>query len=104
MIVLLKIGNRQNIKPGEKLIQGNGVPIVISGPISGSFVEMLLKINPKIRPALWLVSEFPIKKNPIPEEFIKKVNKLKKLIILEEQAENGGLASQQLVLNFTRKT
>ena len=97
----------QNWKPPKykawrKLIQGNGVPIVISGPISGSFVEMLLKINPKIRPEMWLVSEFPIKKNPIPEEFIKKVNKLKKLIILEEHTENGGLA-QQLVLNLLEK-
>ena len=65
---------------------GNEITVVVLGPILRNVLEGLDE-----NADIWVVSEIPIK---LPQKFLKSVSKTKKLMVIEEHAENGGLGQQ----------
>jgi transketolase len=79
--------------PWRKITEGNGRIVVSIGPIAGSLIEKLESLPYNKRPQLWIVSELPLKYNPLPEELIKALIQSKKLTVIEEHVAHGGLGS-----------
>jgi transketolase len=92
----------QKYAPWRKIINGEGFPIIINGPLSGSVIQDILNIKEELRPQVWVVSEFPINQNKIPMKLLKKINDEKNLMILEEHTLTGGLG-QQLIYSLVNQ-
>ncbi len=85
--------NPPTYAPWRKITEGNGRIVVSIGPIAGSLIEKLESLPYNKRPQLWIVSELPLKYNPLPEELIKALIQFKKLTVIEEHVAHGGLGS-----------
>lgn len=85
----------------RELIKGRKTVIIAIGPIAGSYIESILKINIQQRPSLWLVSELPIIFSKIPKKLISLLKKSAHLIVTEEHVDQGGLGMQ--ILNCLTK-
>ena len=88
--------------PWRNVLKGDGPPLVVSGAIASSYIDLMSKIEEADRPQMWVVSEFPINSNEIPQELINKINDFKDIIIIEEHVQNGGLG-HQLIFNLLEK-
>jgi transketolase len=79
--------------PWRKITEGNGGIVISIGPIAGSLIEKLESLPYNKRPQLWIVSELPLKHNPLPEELITALRQTKELTVIEEHVAHGGLGS-----------
>jgi transketolase len=79
--------------PWRKITEGNGKIVISIGPIAGSLIEKLESLPYRARPQLWIISELPLKHNPLPEELIKALTQTKKLTVVEEHVAHGSLGS-----------
>jgi len=80
--------------PWRQLTSGGGLVMIVAGPIAGSYIAPLLQLPESIRPNLWVVSELPININLPPSQLIAQLSQYKKLLVIEEHVEQGGIASQ----------
>jgi transketolase len=80
----------QTYQPWRRLLKGSLGVLVAVGPLAGGLVSALQTISESKRPEFWVVSEFPLEKNPLPVEFIHRV-KEGYLAIVEEHVAHGGL-------------
>jgi len=74
------------------VLPGEGALILCMGPLVGELMASLRNYPIETRPELWLVTEMPLSWETIPEAFLKKLSKSKKLGIVEEHVAQGGLA------------
>ena len=86
----------QKYKPWRKLISGNGPTVISIGSISGTFIELFLSLEKKVRPNFWVVTELPLSEKQIPKSFIARLKLDKRLIIIEEHVKNGSFANEFL--------
>lgn len=84
-------------EPWRQLVSGDGDLIVVVGPIAGSYIETLGALPVNIRPNLWVISELPLSRNPLPENFIKQLEQANMLCIVEEHVRQGSFASDFLL-------
>jgi transketolase len=84
--------------PWRKLIDGNGATVLVCGPLVGGIVtEALERAH---RPSIWVLSELPVAE--IPGEFIRDLERSRKLVIVEEHVAAGG-AGQEVATKLMRE-
>ena len=49
--------------PWRKILCGDGMPIVLVGPIAGAYWEHCVTLEKEQRPELWVLGELPVEKN-----------------------------------------
>lgn len=77
--------------PWRKIVKGEGSAVLTIGPIAGSLIETILNMPSSTRPALWVVSELPLRKETIPEEFMSDIERSRRLTVVEEHVATGGV-------------
>ena len=87
--------------PWRQLTAGGGIVIVVAGPIAGSYIDQFMHMPESNRPNLWVVSELPIRLNQPPVQLIAQLNQSKKMLVIEEHVEQGGIASQLALFILT---
>jgi len=81
--------------PWRKLLSGNGIPILLIGPIAGEYWKTCLGLSEDVRPALWVLSELPVDDfDTIPGELLDQAVE-RGLCVVEEHTVQGS-AGQQL--------
>ena len=81
--------------PWRKLLPGNGIAIVLVGPIAGEYWKTCLELPEDARPTLWVLSELPVDDlDTIPGELLDQALG-RGLCIVEEHTAQGS-AGQQL--------
>lgn len=88
--------------PWRQLTYGNGALVVVVGPLVGTYIEAFEKLPTKHRPNLWVVTELPIDRSPLPVEFISQLEVASTLCVAEEHVQRGGFGSE-LLLHLARK-
>jgi len=88
--------------PWRQLTQGDGMVVIVAGPIAGTYIESFQSLPEAVRPNLWIVTELPLEHNPLPDSLIKQISAVRGLCVLEEHVRRGGLGSE-LALLFLEK-
>jgi transketolase len=83
--------------PWRQLTNGAGPVVIAVGPLAGLYIEAFEKMEEKIRPNLWVISELPIALNPVPHELIDQIQDSKNLYVAEEHVKHGGFGSDLLI-------
>ena len=78
------------------LLKGDGPLIICMGPLVGSLLNTFCDKNPATRPEIWVVTEFPLTMDTIPNDFLQKLTKSSALCVIEEHVAQGGFG-QNLV-------
>lgn len=82
--------------PWRRLLAGNGPVVVTTGPLAGSTLAALRDL-PDVDPELWVVSELPLGNVPPPAEFTAQIAESRRLCVIEEHVDQGGLAQMLAV-------
>jgi len=80
--------------PWRKILCGEGMPIVLAGPIAGEFWNYCINLDKNARPELWVLSELPVPNiGEVPASLI--VRGIEKgLCVVEEHSRQGGVGQQ----------
>jgi transketolase len=76
----------------RRLSEGDGPVVVTLGPLASCVLEAFAEIGHRT-PEIWLVSELPLISSQIPSIFALRVQKAKRLCVVEEHVAHGGLGS-----------
>jgi transketolase len=79
----------------RRLQAGPGWLVLATGPLAGNLWSAARALEGDSRPTLWALSELPCQ--PIPEEFQADLYRSRRLLLVEEHVEQGGVA-QNLAL------
>jgi transketolase len=80
--------------PWRLLLEGEGGVMIAVGPLAGSAWGALLELDPRERPALWVVTELPIGVNRPPAALIATLKRTRRLAVVEEHVEQGSVGQQ----------
>lgn len=81
--------------PWRKILEGEGIPIVVVGPLAGSYWNVMQRLDRSIRPELWVLSEiFDMSFDFIPGELVNQIEQ-RGLCVAEEHMTHGS-AGQKL--------
>jgi transketolase len=89
--------------PWRQLTAGNGMVVIVAGPLVGTYIETFQNLPEQIRPNLWIVTELPLEQNPLPSELIEQLSSARGLCIVEEHVRHGGLASEIALFLLEKK-
>jgi transketolase len=78
----------------RQLISGDGMVVIVAGPIVGTYIQAFQSLPKSIRPNLWVITEMPVDKNPPPTKLVEQMSAASGICIVEEHVRQGGLASQ----------
>ena len=81
--------------PWRKLVDGDGATLLVCGPLVGGIVSAAMAREH--RPSIWVLSELPVEE--IPAEFVRDMQRSKKLVIVEEHVAAGG-AGQMVAIKL----
>lgn len=81
-------------EPWRQVIAGMGPPVVVVGPLAGTYIQALLSIPDERRPNLWVLGELPLALNPPPEALITQILRAGELCVVEEHVARGGLGPE----------
>ena len=88
--------------PWRQLTSGGAAVVIVVGPLAGTYIEAFEHLPAERRPNLWVVTELPIKHNPLPVELMEQIEKSPGLCVAEEHVRHGGFASE-LMLHLAEK-
>ena len=74
----------------RKLQDGRGWLVLVTGSLAGSLWNALRVLDGAFRPTIWVLAELPCQ--PIPEEFQADLLRSRRLLLVEEHVEQGGIA------------
>ena len=77
--------------PWRQVLQGNGSTLLITGPLVGGIIAVLVNLPEAKRPSVWVLSELPIEEKTIPPRFVEDLQKSGHLIVAEEHVAHGGV-------------
>lgn len=77
----------------RQLISGEGPPVVVMGPIAGTYIDVVRALPENRRPNLWAVAELPLSLSPPPPALLDQIESSKHVLIVEEHVAQGGLAA-----------
>lgn len=80
--------------PWRHLINGKGPPIIVVGPLVGTYIDALNGMTEDRRPNLWALSELPLALNPPPALLLDQIRKSCGLVVAEEHVAQGSAAAQ----------
>jgi transketolase len=78
--------------PWRQLSHGPGGVVIVVGPLAGSYLSAIQALPDSLRPNLWVVSELPLSRNPLPQELLNQLGK--RLIVAEEHVARGSFGSE----------
>jgi len=78
--------------PWRRLAEGDGPVVVMSGPLAGSVLGILSTLG-ECRPEVWLASEMPFLRAPLPAALIERIAASGRLAAVEEHVAHGGLGA-----------
>lgn len=84
--------------PWRQLTFGEGMVVIVVGPVVGLYIEALQNLPEQIRPNLWVVTELPLRQTPLPADLLKQLSTVRSLCVVEEHVRYGGLASELALL------
>ena len=74
----------------RRLQAGPGWLVLVAGPLAGSVWSAARELERALRPTVWALTELP--SLPIPEEFQADLFRSRRLLLVEEHVEQGGVA------------
>ncbi len=83
--------------PWRQLTRGQGPVVIVVGPLAGTYIEPFERLPSKHRPNLWVVTELPLERNPLPPELLKQLAEAGCLCVAEEHVQHGGFGSDLLL-------
>jgi transketolase len=83
--------------PWRQLTRGGGAVVIVVGPLAGTYIEAFERLPAERRPNLWVVTELPVKHNPLPVELMEQIEKSPGLCVAEEHVRHGGFASELML-------
>ena len=83
--------------PWRQLTMGNGPVVIVVGPLAGAYLEAFNHMPYESRPNLWVVTELPIRENPLPEALLIQIRKYSNLCVSEEHVRHGGFGSELML-------
>jgi transketolase len=98
----LRLGRGENPKayvpslyaPWRQLTEGGGAVVIAVGPLAGSYIEAFSQISTDERPNLWVLTELPLERNPIPHELWTQIASAGVLCVVEEHVRRGSFGSE----------
>jgi transketolase len=84
--------------PWRQLTAGEGRVVIVAAPIVGTYIQAFQNLPENIRPNLWVVTELPLEKNPLPAELMAQLAITSGLCVIEEHVRHGGLGSELALL------
>lgn len=84
--------------PWRQLTSGQGKIVIAVGPIAGSYISAFNQMPDSVRPNLWVITELPLSKHPMPLLLQEQIAG-NCLIVIEEHVCRGG-AGSELALYF----
>lgn len=85
--------------PWRQLVKGNGMVVIVAGPLAGTYISSFLDLPLEKRPNFWVVSELPIEHNPLPTELVTQMaNSKNGICVIEEHVQRGSLGSELALL------
>ncbi len=75
--------------PWRRLVSGEGVLVIVVGPLVGGLVAALRGIGPEERPEVWVLSELPIESNAMPAPLLASLQRLRRVLVVEEHVAHG---------------
>ncbi|MBB1598188.1 transketolase family protein [Achromobacter sp. UMC46] len=89
--------------PWRQLIVGNGMTVIVAGPLAGTYLLGLQALPDEIRPNLWVVTELPLEKNLPPPALIEQLASGRGVCVAEEHVRRGGFGSELALWLLDRK-
>lgn len=83
--------------PWRQLTCGSGPVVIAVGPLAGTYIGAFQRLPLEYRPNLWVVTELPIKRNPLPTELLAQIEQSSNLCVAEEHVRHGGFGSELLL-------
>ena len=80
--------------PWRQLTQGRGAVVIAVGPLAGSYIGACEALPSANRPNLWVVSELPIERNPIPPALWDQIARADVLCVAEEHVRRSGFGAE----------
>jgi transketolase len=84
--------------PWRQLTKGDGMVVIVAGPLVGTYLDAFQNLPQESRPNLWVVTELPLSKNSLPVELIAQLSRQRGLCVIEEHVRHGGLGSELALL------
>lgn len=81
--------------PWRRVLQGDGPPMVVVGPLVGGLLAPLRSLPRENRPSVWVVSEMPFTEETLPDPFLDELDRSGCLVVVEEHVAHGS-AGQSL--------
>lgn len=78
----------------RQLVTGDGPPVVVVGPLAGTYIDAIRALPDDRRPSLWVLTELPLALNPPPMLLMEQMRRAGRLVVAEEHVAHGGLASE----------
>lgn len=69
----------------------------------GTYIDAFNDLPKAIRPNLWVVTELPLKHNPLPVALIEQISSAQSLCVIEEHVCRGGIGSEIALLLLEKK-
>ena len=89
--------------PWRQLLAGYGKTVIVAGPLVGTYLTELQLLPEHIRPNLWVVSELPLDRNPLPSELLSQLLSKRGVCVVEEHVSRGGLGSELSIFMLRNK-
>jgi transketolase len=80
--------------PWRQLITGKGPPVIVIGPLVGTYIDALRNMAEDKRPNLWTLTELPLALNPPPTALLDQVRNSGQLYVAEEHVAQGSAAAE----------
>jgi transketolase len=80
--------------PWRQLVSGNGQPVIVVGPLAGTYIDALAGLPEARRPNLWVVGELPLAANALPERLMAQIANSGELCVVEEHVARGSFGSE----------
>lgn len=80
--------------PWRQLVSGHGQPVIVAGPLAGTYIDALSALPEARRPNLWVVGELPLSTNAPPEHLIAQITNSGRLCVVEEHVARGSFGSE----------
>jgi transketolase len=84
--------------PWRQLTAGEGMTVIVAGPLVGTYIKAFMNLPEIQRPNLWAVTELPLTLHALPAVLLKQLATQRGLCVVEEHVQRGGLGSELALL------
>ncbi len=89
--------------PWRQLTAGEGMTVIVTGPLVGTYLNAFRSLLKEQRPNLWVVAELPLTRHALPAQLLEQLAEQRGLCVVEEHVQRGGLGSELALLLLEMK-